>query len=347
MTLARAQRELLNPVPVAYDSAMAVSALPTRDVLDFARSVVLGLSDSPRWLPARLLYDARGSELFEAICEQPEYYLTRCEVEILGRYAPTISRLTGPLTLIELGSGSSVKTDHLLGAYADRGNGIRYVPVDVSASILQVAAERIEETFPSVNVARVHGEYERAFPLLEQYAPSLLLFLGSTIGNLNQAEALAFWRRVAAAMPEGSYVLLGADLVKDPAILEAAYNDAAGVTAEFTRNLFARMNRELGSALDVEAIDHVARWNPEWQRIEIFGQFRVAQTVDVQPLGRQFAIGAGERVMTEISRKFVVERLEQYLDCFGFQLVRTFTDDRGWFAVLLLQKGRTDGNDGA
>ena len=339
------RRELLNPAPGVYDSSMAVSAVPARDALDFARSVALGLSDSPRWLPARLLYDAPGSALFEAICEQPEYYLTRSETEILSRFAPAIRHLTGPVTLIELGSGSSVKTDHLLRAYAEDGGEVRYVPVDVSDSILQVAAERIEETFPSVNVARVHGEYERAFPLLEHYAPSMLLFLGSTIGNLNQAEALAFWRRVAAAMPEGSYVLLGADLVKDPEILEAAYNDAAGVTVAFTRNLFARMNRELGSALDVDAIDHVARWNAEWQRMEIFGAFRTAQTVAVRPLGRQFPIAAGERVMTEISRKFVLERLEQYLDCFGFELVHTFTDDREWFAVLLLRKGRTHDHD--
>lgn len=326
---------------------MAAIAPPTRDVLDFARSVVLGLSDTPRWLPARFLYDAEGSALFERICEQPEYYPTRTEAAILAASAGEIRERTGPVTLIELGSGSSVKTDHLLKAYSGNGEAVHYVPVDVSASILRTAAERIEETFPSVNVAQVHGEYERAFPLLEQYAPSMLLFLGSTIGNMNQAEALAFWRRVAAALPEGSYVLLGVDLVKDPAVLEAAYNDAAGVTAAFTRNLFARMNRELGSALQIDAIRHVARWNADWQRIEIFGEFTTAQAVDVRPLDRRFRLGAGERVMTEISRKFVRDRLASYLQCFGLEVVHTLTDDREWFAVLLLQKGRTDGHQRA
>lgn len=322
-------------------SNMAAIAPPTRDVLDFARSVVLGLSDTPRWLPARFLYDAEGSALFERICEQPEYYPTRTEAAILAASADEIRERTGPVTLIELGSGSSVKTDHLLKAYARHGDPVRYVPVDVSASILRTAAERIEETFPSVNVAQVHGEYERAFPLLEQYAPSMLLFLGSTIGNMNQAEALAFWRRVSAALPAGSYVLLGVDLVKEPAVLEAAYNDAAGVTAAFTRNLFARINRELGSDLDVNAIAHVARWNADWQRIEIFGEFTAAQTVEVRPLDRRFALEAGARVMTEISRKFVLGRLESYLQCFGLETVHTLSDDREWFAVLLLQKGRT------
>lgn len=324
---------------------MTVTAPSGRDVLDFARSVVLGLADSPRWLPARFLYDARGSELFERICELPEYYLTRTEAGILERTAETIRALTGPVTLVELGSGSSVKTDHLLKAYARDGEAVRYVPVDVSASILRVAAERIEETFPSVNVARVHGEYERALPLLGEYSPSMLLFLGSTIGNLNQAEALAFWRRVAHAMPADSYVLLGADLVKDPVVLEAAYDDPTGVTASFTRNLFGRMNRELGADLDLDAIAHVARWNAAWQRMEIFGEFRTAQTVHIRPLGRQVRVAAGERVMTEISRKFVLERLQMYLACFGLEPVQTFTDERNWFAVLLLKKGRTHDDD--
>jgi L-histidine N-alpha-methyltransferase len=307
-------------------------------VLDFARAVALGLSDTPRWVPARFLYDAAGSELFERICALPEYYLTRTETAILARFAPEIARLTGPATLIELGSGSSVKTDHLLRAYGDGSSALRYVPVDVSGSVLRIAAERIGDRFPAVNVASVNGEYESAFPLLAQYAPSLLLFLGSTLGNLNQGEALVFWRRVAAAMPAGNHLLLGVDLVKHPALLRAAYNDAAGVTARFTLNLFARMNRELDAGLDLAAIEHVANWDAEWQRIEIFGHFTARQRLRIAPLEMEFTIDAGEQVMTEISRKFVVPRLIAYLDCLGFRLVRVFTDERQWFAVLLLRK---------
>ena len=316
---------------------------PAIAVRDFAQAVALGLSDTPRWVPSRFLYDAAGSELFERICTLPEYYLTRTEGAILAHHAERIRQLTGPVTLIELGSGSATKTDHLLRAYATAGSPVRYVPVDVSASILRAAADRIEDQFPAVNVAGVNGEYEAAFPLLAQYAPSLLLFLGSTIGNLNHVESTVFWRRVAGAMPEGSYLLLGADLVKDPAVLHAAYNDAAGVTARFTLNLFARMNRELDAGLDLDAIEHVAVWNAAWERIEIGGRFRTTQRLVVGPLGIDFTIRAGEQVMTEISRKFLLPRLKTHLRGFGFESVETFTDPRRWFAVLLLRKGPHDG----
>jgi L-histidine N-alpha-methyltransferase len=323
---------------------MPVTSPARGAVLEFAEAVALGLSDTPRWIPSRFLYDARGSQLFEAICDLPEYYLTRTEAGILRREARRFRELTGPVTLVELGSGSSVKTDHLLRAYAESGAAVQYVPVDVSASILRIAAERIEETFPSVNVDGVHGEYERAFPLLDGYAPVMLLFLGSTIGNFNHAESLAFWRRVARAMPAGSWVLLGADLVKEPRVLEAAYNDAAGVTASFTRNLFARMNAELGAGLDLDEIAHEAVWNHEWQRIEIGARFRRAQTLHVAPLGRRFAMAAGDLVLTEISRKFVLDNLRAYLDCFGFETVHVATDDRGWFGVLLLRRRAAHGD---
>ena len=308
-------------------------------IRDFANAVALGLSDTPRWLPARFLYDAKGSELFEQICKLPEYYLTRTEAAILSRSATTIREITGPVTMIELGSGSAVKTDHLLAAYAEAGRPVRYVPVDVSASILRVAADRIEETFPSVNVAGVHGEYEQAFPLLAEFAPTMLLFLGSTIGNMDHSESVAFWRRVCAAMPSGSFVLLGVDLMKDVDLLKAAYNDAGGVTARFTKNLFVRMNRELGAALDIDRIEHVARWNSEWRRIEIGARFETAQDLHVAPLDRTFRIEPGDRIMTEISRKFTIDELEAYLACFGLELIRTLTDDRRWFALMLFRKG--------
>jgi L-histidine N-alpha-methyltransferase len=320
---------------------MVLSGTSTPVVLDFANAVARGLADTPRWIPSRFLYDAEGSALFERICALPEYYPTRTEAGILRAEAGRLREITGPVTLVELGSGSSVKTDHLLAAYSASGEPVHYVPVDVSASILRVAAERIEETFPSVNVVGVNGDYEHAFPLLGDYAPVLLLFLGSSIGNFNHAESLAFWRRVSSSMPTGSWMLLGVDLVKDPAVLEAAYNDAGGVTAAFTRNLFARMNRELDAGIDLDAVTHEARWNPEWQRIEIGARFRRRQTIAVAPLRRQFTVEAGELVMTEISRKFVRDRLRAYLTCFDFETVHVATDPREWFAVLLLRKGAT------
>ena len=317
---------------------MAASTASNATILEFARAAAIGLTDTPRWLPSRYLYDARGSQLFEQICTQPEYYPTRTEAAILEAASPAIRDVTGPVTLIELGSGSSIKTDHLLRAYSGDGTAVRYVPVDVSASILRIASERIGEAFPTVDVDGLHGRYEDAFPLLAEHHPALLMFLGSTIGNLNHAESLAFWRHVSRSMPDGSWLLLGADLVKDQALLEAAYNDAAGVSAAFTLNLFARMNRELDAAIQLDQLQHAATWNPSWQRIEIGARFQSDQDVYLAPLDRTIHIAAGDLVMTEISRKFILSHLIEYASCFGFRAAHVATDPKEWFAVLLLQK---------
>ncbi len=304
--------------------------------MEFARAAAIGLTDTPRWLPCQYLYDARGSELFEEITRQPEYYPTRVEAGILKRHAPDVSAATGPATLIELGSGNSLKTDYLLDAYGDRP--VTYVPVDVSAAALAEATQRIEREHPDVRVRQIVGRYEEAFPAFRRYSPSLVMFLGSTIGNFNHGESLGFWRRVSDALSPGDHFLLGVDLVKDTAVLEAAYNDAAGVTDQFTKNLFVRMNRELGSGIDVQQVEHVARYNAEWQRIEIFARFRQAQTVRIAPLDKEIVIGAGELIMTEISRKFVLHDLRSYLSNFGLCEVRVFTDEQEWFGVLLLRR---------
>jgi L-histidine N-alpha-methyltransferase len=308
------------------------------DVLDFARAVGRGLTDTPRWLPCRYLYDARGSELFERITAQPEYYPTRTEAAILRQSAATIREITGPLTLIELGSGSSVKTDVLLRAYAEDDDSLHYVAVDVSDSILRHARAVITERHPTVTVSPVVGTYGEAFPLFERASPAMALFLGSTIGNFNQTESTWFWEKISGNMSAGDFFLLGVDLVKDENVLEAAYNDAAGVTAEFTRNLFARMNRELGAGLDISSIEHVAKYNADWQRMEIFARFQRTQTVAVRPLDRSHVVRAGEHIMIEISRKFVADDLADFVRYFGFRVRRVFTDEDEWFAVLLLQK---------
>lgn len=307
---------------------------------EFATAVMIGLSDHPRWLPCRFLYDERGSRLFDAICETPEYYLTRTESSILDASAADIRDLTGPVTLIELGSGSSRKTGHLLAAYSNHARSVHYVPVDVSEAALRTGSAAMSVAYPAVRVTGIHGTYDAAFPLLGELSPAMLVFLGSTVGNFNQTEAARFWSDVAAHLVPGDFVLLGVDLVKDPGLITAAYNDVAGHSAEFTRNVFHRMNRELGAGLDLGQIDHVASYNPEWQRIEIFARFACEQTVHLRPLGSDVQVRAGERIMTEISRKFVLDELEQYLASFGFELRQVFTDDRRWFAVLLLQVPR-------
>lgn len=302
--------------------------------------MALGLSDTPRWIPSRFLYDARGSALFEQISQQPEYYLTRTEAAILAANASRIRETTGPVTLIELGSGTSVKTSHLLDAYSAADGPVGYLSVDVSASALEAARHAIARRHPRVRFTAVERQYEEAFPLFRAHSPCMVVFLGSTVGNLNHAESLSFWQRVSDHLAPGDFFLLGVDLVKDPSVLEAAYNDAAGVSAEFTKNLFARMNRELHAGLDLDAIHHVASYNAAWRRIEIFARFERAQVVRVRPLGIEIPVSAGEHVMAEVSRKFVLDDLTRYLACFGLDTRAIYTDAGRWFAVLLLQIGR-------
>jgi L-histidine N-alpha-methyltransferase len=311
---------------------------PTAAQLEFARAAAAGLTDTPRWLPCQYLYDTAGSQLFEEITRQPEYYQTRTEAAILASAAQEIRAQTGDVTLIELGSGSSEKTDHLLKAYAVGDEVVRYVPVDVSRAAIRQAENRLATEHPDVEVSGLIGRYEESFPLFRKHSPAMVVFLGSTIGNFNHEESLHFWRSVGTHLEKGDHFLLGVDLVKDPAVLEAAYNDAAGVTAAFTKNLFVRMNRELGAGIDVDQLEHVARYNDKWQQVEMFARFRTAQPVRIDPLDATIEIGAGEQVMVEISRKFVLEKLATYLSVFGFELEDVFTDERDWFALLLLKR---------
>jgi L-histidine Nalpha-methyltransferase len=305
---------------------------------EFAKSVAVGLGRQPRRFDCRFLYDAQGSKLFEQICLQPEYYPTRTEAAIMEGRAEEICRLTGPVTILELGSGCSSKTGHLLTAYAALHGSLQYVPIDVSESSLRQACRDITASHPDVQVTGLHGTYEDAFHFFKMAAPSLVLFLGSTIGNFDEQEVDHFWQTVAARMAVGDFFLLGVDLVKDAKVLAAAYDDAAGVTAAFTRNLFVRMNRELGAGLDLEAIEHVARYNRRRERIEIHARFTAPQTLRVKPLGESFAIERNEEILVEISRKFRLADLEPYLRNHGFALRKSFTDQRQWFGLLLLQR---------
>lgn len=307
-------------------------------VNDFARSVCEGLDKKPRQLECRFLYDAKGSELYEQICSQPEYYPTRTEAAILRDNAEAIGELTGPCHLIELGSGSSVKTDFLLSAYQRRYGPLCYTPIDISASALKLAGRSIIDKRPDVQVIAIHGTYSDSFQVLSCSSPSLIIFLGSTLGNFHEDEEYQFWQDITCHMQPGDYFLLGVDLIKDPSILEAAYNDAAGITAAFTKNYFARMNRELGANLDLDHIEHVAAFNPEKSRVEIDARFSKAQDIHVKPLDRKYSVAGNERIHVEISRKFRLPEVEDHLRYYGLESVETFTDPHNWFALLLLQK---------
>jgi L-histidine N-alpha-methyltransferase len=307
-------------------------------VRDFTVSVSKGLQQSPPVLECRFLYDARGSDLYEQITKQPEYYPTRTEAAILSERADEICTLTGPCTLIELGSGSSVKTDYLLSAYQDRYANICYTPIDISAHALKDAGRSITRQRPDVQVVGIHGTYADSFPLIRCASPAMVIFLGSTIGNLTPEEEQAFWSDIAANMQVGDHFLLGVDLVKDIDILEAAYNDRNGITAQFIINYIRRMNRELGTKIDLDHIGHVAFYNPGKEQIEVYIEFLKDQTVTLPDDQEPIKFACGERVMLEISRKFRLPQVIGNLASFGLHPVRTYIDEQQWFGLLLLEK---------
>jgi L-histidine Nalpha-methyltransferase len=318
--------------------AMVMGKTGDESLLDFAQATVAGLAQSPRRLQCRFLYDARGSVLFERITRQPEYYLTRTEAALLQSHAGDIRELTGATSLVELGSGSSAKTGILLRAWLAREPAVRYIPIDVSLKALRGASRALSGSLPAVQVIALHADYREALPLLRQASPVTLVFIGSSIGNLGPQEMDAFFCELSGALSPKDYFLLGIDLVKEAHLIEAAYNDAAGITARFTRNLFARMNRELGSGIDLSKVEHVARYHPGLEQVEISGRFAREQTVRVEPLQKCFPVGAGELIQVEISRKFRLPEFIGYAGRFGLSADAVFTDDRNWFALLLLRR---------
>ncbi|MFN2382987.1 MAG: ergothioneine biosynthesis protein EgtB [Gemmatimonadota bacterium] len=306
----------------------------------FAYSVARGLSDSPRWLSCRYLYDAAGSGLFLQITAQPEYYLTRAETEILEAQADVVRTLAGPVPLVELGAGAAIKSRHLLAAWARQAEGaaVEYVPLDIDAGVLTEAVQDLALAFPALQATALATSYERGLELLEQCSPLCVVLLGSTIGNFNAEETDGFLERLASALTAGDLLVLGIDLVKDPNVLEAAYNDAAGISHAFTRNLFVRMNRELGAGVPLEAIEHVAYWNAPRERIEIYARFTATVELALPAIGRSYRIAAGEMILTEISRKYRVETFEATLARFGFRLERALTDRGRRFALLAFRR---------
>jgi len=305
---------------------------------DFASSVTESLCQSPPVMECRFLYDARGSSLYELITKQPEYYPTRTEAGILREVAPEISGITGPCTLIELGSGSSAKTEYLLSAYQSRYDDICYSPIDISASALKNAGRAITLQRPQVQVVGIHGTYADSFPLIRYASPALIIFLGSTIGNFTPEEEHIFWSDIASNMQPNDHFLLGVDLIKDSEVLEAAYNDRNGITEQFTKNYFVRMNRELDTEVDPEGIAHVAFYNPDLEQVEIYIEFLEDQTITLPALQKSFPFAKGERIMLEISRKFRLPEVVERLSNHGLQPVHTYTDEKDWFGLLLLKK---------
>ncbi|MFE5212335.1 L-histidine N(alpha)-methyltransferase [Streptomyces sp. NPDC056600] len=294
--------------------------------------VLAGLGSRPRTLPPRWFYDARGSELFDEITRLPEYYPTRAEREILTDRSADIARFAGARTLVELGSGSSEKTRLLLDAMPDLG---LYVPVDVSESALTGAGEELAERLPGLEVHAVVADFTGRLELPEGPGPRLVAFLGGTVGNLEPAERARFLASVRGSLAPGDALLLGTDLVKDERVLVRAYDDAAGVTAEFDRNVLRVVNRELGADFRPELFDHVAVWNAEAEWIEMRLRAREAQTVKIPGVDLVVDLAEGEEIRTEISAKFRPEKVRAELAAVGMEVAHGWTDREDRFALWL------------
>ncbi|GAA0626973.1 L-histidine N(alpha)-methyltransferase [Sporichthya brevicatena] len=295
-----------------------------------------GLTATPKTLPPKWFYDARGSELFEQITRLPEYYPTRAEREILAREAAEIAASAESSTVVELGSGSSEKTRLLLDALDTAGTLRRYVAIDVSAAALTDAASALLRDYPDLEVNAVVGDFDSHLDRLPDSGDRrLFVFLGGTIGNFAPPERRRFLTAVRARMRPGDAFLLGTDLVKSPDVLVPAYDDAAGVTAEFNRNVLRVINRELGADFAVEAFEHVAVWDARNEWIEMRLRTREAQRVHIAALDLEVAFGAGESMRTEISAKFRRAGVAAELDAADLALTRWWTDAAGRFGLSL------------
>ena len=309
-----------------------------REAQEFANAVATGLSQPRKSLPCRFLYDARGSKLFEAICELPEYYLTRAEHEILVARAGAIAaRFDAPAALAELGSGSARKTRILIEAFLARHGALRYVPIDISRSALAASAQGLLERYPGLEVHAIASEYREGVRLLRatMSGPKLVAWLGSNVGNFDRSEAAGFLRRVRAALAPCDRLLLGIDLRKPRAVLEAAYDDAQGVTARFTGNLLRRIDRQLGGRFGAHAFTHRARWREDEGRIEIHLVSRRAQHIPIAALGREFAFARGEAIHIEDSFKYSPAEIDELLAASALRCDARWLDGEERYCLVL------------
>ncbi|MBV8049728.1 MAG: L-histidine N(alpha)-methyltransferase [Acidobacteriaceae bacterium] len=303
----------------------------------YAEEVREGLASDSKWLPCKLFYDSCGSALFEEITRLREYYLTRTELEILRERSPQIAAAAGPaLSIVELGAGTAAKTCTLLHAFARRQMRVPYFPVDISASALNEARERVEDECAGVAVRPVIVDFSCGFAFLRNVpGRKLVLYLGSSIGNFNPPDAVEMLTKIRQQLTSDDALLLGTDLVKDQSILLPAYNDSQGITEQFNKNILLRLNRELGADFNLSSFRHVASWNPEKSRIEIYLESSHSQIVHIPALNMRVPFATGERIHTENSYKYTLEMVKEILQPAGFDLTRTWFDRRQWFGLHL------------
>jgi L-histidine N-alpha-methyltransferase len=334
--VARGPRELVQP----RQQRLLIHNLVKRDPLaGLADDVRNGLSAQPKRFLPKYFYDELGSQLFEAICLLPEYYLTRAENEILTHYADEIAAsVEGPKTLVEMGSGSASKTRLVIEALLREQSELLFMPVDISATALESSSRILLQSYPRLRIEAYAADYFVGLAELgkKERGRTLALFLGSNISNFDRDEAIRFLEAMRSVLLKGDALLLGADLKKDPAILEAAYNDALGVTSAFNLNVLARINRELGGDFDLRAFKHHAFYNAQAGRIEIYIQSLRDQRVTIEKLDLEVEFSVGELIHTENSYKYDQAGIEQLATTTGFELTRTWLDSKGRFSSNLL-----------
>ncbi len=302
------------------------------------RDVSVGLGKTPKSLPPKWFYDEVGSVLFDQITRLPEYYPARAESQILRACSVEIASASRADTVVELGSGTSEKTRILLNALRERGALRRYVPFDVDAGVLSVAAGAIAHDYPAIEIDAICGDFQEHLAQIPAIGRRLFVFLGSTIGNLTRGPRAEFLATLAAVLRPGDTLLLGTDLVKDTRRLVRAYDDDAGVTARFNRNVLAVINRELDADFDLDAYQHVACWNDSEQRIEMWLRAKRHQRVRLGALGMIVEFAAGEAMLTEVSCKFRADGVATELADAGLRRTRWWTDDAGDFGLSLAVK---------
>ncbi|MBV9342934.1 MAG: L-histidine N(alpha)-methyltransferase [Acidobacteria bacterium] len=313
---------------------MIARALP---IPAYTQEIIEGLTSPRKALPCKLFYDELGSTLFEEITRLPEYYLTRTELEILETSSQEIVRTAGsPAAVVELGAGTARKTATLLAAIVRRQIAVKYLPVDISPSALGEAKRRISAEVPGALVRPVVADFGQGFGFLgELPSPKLVLYLGSSIGNFDLSDAIAMLRAVRRQLLPGDCLLLGTDMVKSPAILLPAYDDARGITAEFNRNVLRRINREFGANFDLDSFRHLALWNKAGSRMEIYLESSRPQKVTLKLTGTVVEFGNRERVHTENSYKYNRSMILNMLSDSGFTLAKSWFDSRKWFGLHL------------
>jgi L-histidine Nalpha-methyltransferase len=300
-----------------------------------AAEVSSGLAGSPRRLPCRYFYDQRGCELFEAITQLPEYYLTRAETDLLRHHAGEIAALARPAAMVELGAGSCAKSRLLIEAGLRAGNLHSFLPFDISEGAVLGAAHDLVERYPGLSVYGLVGDFTAHLPSVPRLGRQLVLFLGSTIGNLDGADRAKFLAEVRSLLQPEDFFLLGVDLIKDERKLHAAYNDSQGVTAGFNLNLLQVLNRELGADFDLAAFEHVAFYNRELQRVEMHLRARRSQTVGIAATGQRVSISAGESILTETSTKFTRDSVRACLEAAGMELRVWLSDEAEQFGIAI------------